>query len=346
MAVTKVGECRRYDDDGHLAIKRLNCGRKGFYYRYVNGRKVNGTRVLRRIAKLVIPPNWREVRISRDAKASIQAVGYDEKNRKQYIYHPQWHAHQQAAKFDRLLAFGQALPAFRERCLTLISKPSWTLSRACALVCLLLDYTGARVGNAQYSKQNNTYGLTTLRRKHVQSQCDDSVELSYVGKHGKPRTLKINDPKLAALVCDCAQQQGYCLFRYQDGNKQWHDVTSEDVNQFIHEELGEDYSCKDFRTWASSRLALIYLPDIVDEVFTSTRKKWEPTLSKRVSRALGNTPTVCRQYYIHPKLFSIKDDAEQCKKLADQVKLQLTQEFTELAHLSPIEKLLIDVISP
>lgn len=340
------GYCNVYSDDSHLSIKRITCGKNRFYYRYASGNKVTGERVLKRIKKLVIPPNWRDTYISRDTKASIQAIGYDEKGRKQYIYHDKWHEQQQVEKFERLVAFGNALPDFREHCLSLISQDTWTLQRACALVCLLLDYTGARVGNAQYSKENNTYGLTTLRRKHVQAQCDDSVELAYVGKHGKPRSLKVNDPELASLICDCAQQQGYCLFRYQDSNGRWHDVTSEDVNEFIHKELGKQFSCKDFRTWASSRFALTNLPDVYDQVANSRTKKWESTLSKVVSAQLGNTPTVCRKYYIHPKLFSVKNDDNMCLKVIKRVRSLQNEEFTQLTHLLPVERLLLDVISP
>jgi DNA topoisomerase-1 len=339
------GYCNVYSDDSHLTIRRIPCGNKRFYYRYSSGKKVTGERVIKRIKKLVIPPNWQNTFISRDRKASIQAVGYDEKGRKQYIYHDKWHEQQQVEKFERLLAFGQALSEFREHCFSLISQPSWTQERACALVCLLLDYTGARVGNAQYSKENETYGLTTLRRKHVQLQCEDSVELAYTGKHGKPRTLKVNDPELASLICDCAQQQGYCLFRYQDKSKHWHDVTSEDVNEFIHKELSEQFSCKDFRTWASSRFALTNLPQVYDQVNSSKTKKWESTLSKVVAAELGNTPTVCRKYYIHPKLFTVQNDKKACEKLISKVRLLNNEDCTQLTNLLPVEKLLLDVIS-
>ncbi|MBR9897238.1 MAG: DNA topoisomerase IB [Gammaproteobacteria bacterium] len=339
------GYCNVHEDDSHLSIKRIACGNKRFYYRYASGKKVTGQRVINRIKKLVIPPNWRDTFISRDSKASVQAIGYDEKGRKQYIYHEKWHEQQQVQKFERLIAFGNALPAFREHCISLISQSSWTLERACALVCLLLDYTGARVGNTQYSKENNTYGLTTLRRKHVQAQCDDSVELAYIGKHGKPRTLKVNDPELASLICDCAQQQGYCLFRYQDHRKQWHDVTSEDVNAFIHEKLSEQFSCKDFRTWASSRFALTVMPNVYERVASSKTKKWESTLSKTVSAELGNTPAVCRKYYIHPKLFVIKNQGEAFEKTLNRVRSLAGEDCTHITHLLPVEKLLLDVIS-
>ncbi|CAD5277145.1 DNA topoisomerase (fragment) [Alteromonas sp. 38] len=243
----------------HLTIKRIACG-KGAYYRYTSGRKVEGQRVLRRIKSLAIPPNWKSVTISRDPKASIQAIGLDAKGRKQYLYHPDWHKQQQVEKFKRLTLFGQKVPEFREFCRALVSGEQWTIERASALVCLLLDYTGVRIGNAQYSKENNTYGLTTLRRKHVQEATLEKVSLEYSGKHSKRRTITIDDPLLASLVCECTQLQGYSLFRYQLSDGSWCDIHSEDVNDFIHAHLGESFSCKDFSNLGGQSICTAKLP--------------------------------------------------------------------------------------
>ncbi|MBU2979310.1 DNA topoisomerase IB [Alteromonas sp. C1M14] len=333
-----------YDDDSHLSIARIRCGKHGFYYRYRSGKKVTGKRVLNRIKKLVIPPNWQNTYISDDSKASLQAVGYDNKNRRQYIYHPLWHKQQQVIKFSRLKEFGRKLPAFRKRCVKLLASGGWHIDKACALVCLLLDYTGARVGNSQYSKQNATYGLTTLRRKHIAKQEQANLRLSYTGKHGKPRLLMIDDPELAKLVNECAEQQGYCLFRYQSADKRWHDVTSEDVNHFIHREFAPQFSCKDFRTWASSRYALLKIPEVIALLSASKTRTWESSLSKLVSKELGNTPTVCRQYYIHPQLFTLQH-SDALSELVSQVKEIKDQGCTSLSHLEPIEKRLLEVIS-
>jgi len=344
--VEKVGLCYHYGDDKHLSISRIKCGKKRFYYRYASGRKVNSKRVLNRIKGLAVPPNWQDTKISKDSKASIQAIGIDEKGRKQYIYHQRWHEHQQAVKFSRLLEFGKQLPQFRQRCLELVEKEAWNYERACALVCLLLDYTGARVGNVQYSKQNNTFGLTTLRRKHLQNFCEDGVALSYIGKHGKTRNLSIDDPELAKLICESAQQQGYSLFRYKDESSRWHDITSEDVNAFIHDNMSEDFSCKDFRTWAASRFALMCLGDTYREIQESTNKKWQSTLSKRVAAEIGNTPSVCRQYYIHPKLLCLDDAPQQLQDTLSKIdSFSLDAEYN-LEVLSPVEKVLMDIVSP
>ncbi|MDO6568093.1 DNA topoisomerase IB [Alteromonas sp. 1_MG-2023] len=328
----------------HLSISRIRCG-KGAYYRYKNGRKVEGERVLNRIKALAIPPNWKNVVISKEPKANIQAIGLDAKGRKQYLYHPEWHKQQQADKFRRLALFGEKMPEFRGYCRTLVNGEKWTLERASALVCLLLDYTGVRIGNSQYSKENNTYGLTTLRRKHVQEASIEKVLLAYSGKHSKHRTITIDDPLLASLVCECTELQGYSLFRYQLDNGSWCDIHSEDVNAFIHEHLGEDFSCKDFRTWAASRFALQSFPDVDRYLREGRNRKWPNSLSAHVSKMLGNTPTVCRQYYIHPKLYSVFDDKTQFEKLL----MQLQQEQNELCDPTErdlsTEKLLLAIIS-
>ncbi|QCZ93616.1 DNA topoisomerase IB [Salinimonas iocasae] len=289
--------------DSELGIIRKRRG-KGFEYFYVSGRKVQSGRVLDRLSKLVIPPNWQNVRIATNPSDNLQATGYDAKNRKQYIYHPKWHEQQQALKFERLSGFGSVLPEFRQYCWGKVEKDDWTPEKTLSLICLLLDHTGLRIGNRNYTQQNNTYGLTTLRRKHVQ-QDDDHVTLSFVGKHNKPRNVEVEDGKLADLVAQSAQERGYALFRYEDRAGRWHDIDSDDVNQFIHDRLGAEYSCKDFRTWGASRFALFSMPEVALKVKENKRRSWPATLTSHVASMLGNTPTVCRQYYLHPNIYSI-----------------------------------------
>jgi DNA topoisomerase-1 len=341
----KVGKCSHYLDDAHLSIRRKKVSAKRFFYFYSSGRKVTGKRVLNRILSLAVPPNWQETRISKDSKASVQAVGYDEKGRKQYIYHRQWHEYQQKVKFARLNEFGNALPAFREYCYSMLVLPEWTIERACSLVCLLLDYTGARVGNAQYSKTNQTFGITTLRRKHIDAECDDYITLSYRGKHSKERNLHIDDPKLVLHIRDSAQQQGYCLFRYKQRDGSWHNVTSEDVNAFIHKNMGRNFSCKDFRTWAASRFALLCLDTVNHAVKQVKSRNWQSTLSKNVAKELGNTAAVCRKYYIHPKLLYLEHSPDLCKKLCADVSALISKKYSRGKQLSALEKILLNIIS-
>jgi DNA topoisomerase-1 len=166
-----------------------------------------------------------------------------------------------------------------------------------------------------------------------------------VGKHGKPRQLTIEDPALAALVNESSEKPGYCLFRYQNGEGKWQDVTSDDVNQFIHENLGNSFSCKDFRTWAASRQALLMLPRVHEEIDQAKNKKWESTLSKSVSKALGNTPNICRKYYIHPNLFTLLKDKQSTKNLILQVSTLMQENLSHFTAYERIERLLLGVIS-
>ena len=325
-------------------IERKRVGR-GFAYYYDSGRKVTSQRVLKRIDKLVVPPNWKNVRIARSASADLQAVGFDAKNRKQYIYHEQWHKKRQQEKFKRLSEFGIALPEFRKRCWDWVEQSDWTPQRSLALICLLLDHTGLRAGNRQYTRKNNTFGLTTLRRKHFVHD-EQGVHLAFVGKHNKPRDVTVDDPRLAELVSQSAEARGYALFRYTDDNGQWHDIDSDDVNAFIHENLDPQFSAKDFRTWTASRYALLSLPELEAILQKQRQRKWSTTLTKHVAQMLGNTPSVCRQYYLHPKLYETVDNAEKRRYLLEQTKGCIPGELIDDQAIGAIEKVLFEVIDP
>ncbi|WP_421131558.1 DNA topoisomerase IB [Alteromonas sp. A079] len=338
------GIVRMTNHDEHLHIMRSGCAEKGFYYRYKNGRRVTKAKVLTRIERLVIPPNWRSVRISKLPKASIQAIGKDEKNRRQYIYHYQWHKQQQAEKFASLRQFGLAIDDFRTHCFKYLETKAWSLERVCALVGLLLDKTGARIGHSQYTQENSTYGLSTLRRKHAEVR-EDRILFKYTGKHNKPRTLEVTDPTLSTLVEECINLQGYAIFRYQTNDAKWRDLTSEDMNHFIHQYMSDNYSCKYFRTWAASRIALRVLPEVHASVNARKNRKWAPTLAKHVSKVLGNTPVVCRKYYIHPKLFAALDDQQMRNELISNVNTILNEKCEETSTQVQLERLLLKVIS-
>ena len=325
-----------------LDIARKRIGR-GFAYFYGSGRKVKSHRVINRINNLVIPPNWKDVRIAKAATADLQAVGYDAKDRKQYIYHDQWHKKRQQEKFERLSEFGTALPEFRRRCWEWVEKPDWTPHRSLALICLLLDHTGLRAGNRQYTRKNNTFGLTTLRRKHFVHD-SRGVHLSFIGKHNKPRNVTVDDPRLAELVSQSAEARGYALFRYTDENGQWHDIDSDDVNAFIHENLDAQFSAKDFRTWTASRYAILSLPELEATLLKQRQRKWSTTLTKHVAKMLGNTPSVCRQYYLHPKLYESVENAEKRRLLLDETKGCIPGEFFDDQAISAVEKVLFKVI--
>ncbi len=325
-----------------LEIRRVKRG-KGFTYFYPTGHKVTSQRVIKRLQKLGIPPVWQDVRIAKDATADLQATGYDTKGRKQYIYHELWHKRQQAAKFSRLSHFGEALPDFRRYCWEQVDRTKWREEKTLALVCLLLDHTGLRAGNRQYTSQNNTYGLTTLRRKHVDTE-DGQARLSFVGKHNKAREVEIENPELSKLVAQSAEARGYALFRYEDPPGHWQDIDSDDVNNFIHTHMGDEFSCKDFRTWGASRFGLFSLPDVEEKILENKRRSWPATLTSHVASMLGNTPAVCRQYYLHPQLVKLVEDSRPRTETLTEMRQIIQKQGMSDASVSATEKLLNTII--
>lgn len=281
------------------SITRKPRGR-GFEYFDKNRLKIRSRGFLRYVKNLAIPPMWQDVGISTDQQYRIQAIGYDVKKRKQYIYHPDWVAQQQAQKFAKLLDFSQALPHMRGLILKNSEQPTWNIEKVAALATRILDETGIRIGNKQYSQQNETFGLTTLRRKHLNSS-DDFIELDFKGKHGQRRRVTIEDTQLVSLIESSAEKPGYSLLRYKESGK-WYDLTSDEVNQYIRSISGADFTSKDFRTWAGTRLAVEYAAECEYIVSQYPRKRFKSTLVKKVAGALGNTPAICEKYYIHPKV--------------------------------------------
>jgi DNA topoisomerase I len=287
----------------HLCISRQRRG-KGFEYKAAR-RKVTAD-MQRRIRKLAIPPMWEEVLIAVRDDCHIQAIGRDAKGRKQYIYHEQWHLAQQQKKFERLAHFAQALPAMRKQCRALLRKRQWTKEKVLALLVLILDETGIRIGNRQYLQANNTYGLTTLCRKHLAVH-GRTVSFHFRGKSGKDLQVDIDDPALSALIRKSAQLPGYSIFRYQQPDGSWQDIDSDDVNEFIRTHMGEEFSCKDFRTWVGTRLVLEVYPQVLEQSKEQPRKKMLNLLVGNIAEELGNTVAVCRSYYIHPLLLELAE---------------------------------------
>ncbi len=287
----------------HFSIERRKYG-KGFQYFDDAGYKINDTKRLSRIKKLVIPPMWQKVKICDLTNGHVQAFGYDLKGRKQYIYHEEWHIAQQVEKFNRVVSFAKKLPKFRKFCLEKLTTKGWHQEKVLALMVLVLDETGLRIGNNRYSEINKTYGLSTLRRRHVQLE-EDELLLEFVGKRGKQRKVEIQDPFLIKSITLCAELPGYALFRYKNEQGCWEDIDSEDVNSFVKKHMGNRYSCKDFRTWVGTRLAYELYPKAMEEKQISPRKQVTNILLGLVAKELGNTPAICRQYYIHPKILSL-----------------------------------------
>jgi DNA topoisomerase I len=288
----------RHSEDDSFCFSRVKRG-KGFSFLDENGEKITSKEKLARIKKLVIPPMWTDVKICKFEDGHIQAVGRDLKGRKQYIYHPEWEKIRQEEKFERMSKFGRILPKLRKKVEKDLKVRGWPKNKILALMVAVLDETGIRIGNKQYEKENKTYGLTTLRRKHLAVE-GKSLSLSYKGKSNIEREVTIEDKAIVRHIKRVAELPGYELFKYMDAEGKVHRLDSHDVQEYIKENMGEEFSCKDFRTWVGSRLAIELFPDAVQQKEESPRKKLETILVCQVAGELGNTPSICRGYYIHP----------------------------------------------
>lgn len=286
--------------DGDAGIAREKV-RGGFRYRDIKGRIVRDRKVLARIRALAIPPAWTRVWICPSPNGHLQAVGRDARGRKQYLYHPAFRARKDFEKFDRLAAFGRALPHLRRRIAADLRRPGLPREKVLAAVARLLDRTHLRIGNAEYRRTNQSFGLSTLLDRHV-SFSSRSMRLKFNGKSGIAHERVVTDRKLAAVVRRCRDVPGQHLFQYRDARGQPRSITSTDVNDYIRRAAGGEFTAKDFRTWAgtvdaAARLAAEELPDS-----TKAAERVVVRVVREVATTLGNTPAVCRKSYIHPKV--------------------------------------------
>lgn len=304
----------RHSCDTEPGLSRRRCGR-GMAYRDAQGRAVRDPKMLARIRRLAIPPAWQQVWICADERGHLQATGRDARGRKQYRYHPQWLAVSGEHKFDQLRAFGQRLPAIRQRVQrALAAGDEPTRTRVLATLVRLLDTTAARIGNSAYARDNGSYGLSTLRRRHVRSE-GDVVRLGYVGKSGVAHTVRVTDPRVAAMVRRCRDLPGQALFTYQDADGSVHAIDSGDVNDWLSSTTGTiaadgqepRITAKSFRTWHASVQALALLLAAAER---NSRAGTDPpegpaSVLEAVARYLGNTVAVCRRAYIHPAVLTL-----------------------------------------
>ncbi|MGH6910563.1 MAG: DNA topoisomerase IB [Phenylobacterium sp.] len=287
-----------YVSDLDPGIRRRKAG-LGFNYKDAKGQAVTDEATLDRIRKLAIPPAWTDVWIAPTARGHIQATGRDVKGRKQYRYHDKWRAQRDGGKFDRLIAFGRALPKLRARVDRDLALRGLPREKVLAAVLRVMEMTLIRVGNEEYAKANKSFGLTTLRDRHARIGSERAV-FEFRGKSGKTHQTSFRDRRLARVVKACQDLPGQRLFQYLDDEGARHVVESADVNAYLREAMGEDFSAKDFRTWAgtvAAARALVTLPACADE--GGARRNLN-TCVKAVAGVLGNTPAVCRSAYIHP----------------------------------------------
>jgi DNA topoisomerase-1 len=291
----------RYVSDSAPGIRRRKRG-KGFSYVGSDGRAINDETTLARIRKLAIPPAYTEVWICPSANGHIQATGRDARGRKQYRYHPKWREVRDETKFGRMLAFSEALPVIRQRVERDLGTPGLPREKVVAAVVHLLECTGIRVGNDEYARANRSFGLTTLQDDHVKVR-GSTMRFHFRGKGGKHHSVSLNNKRLARVVRRCQALPGEDLFQYVDENGVQQTIGSSDVNDYLRETTGEDFTAKDFRTWAGTTLALEALEDLGPAV---TEKEAKATILQaidRVSEQLNNTRAICRKYYVHPLVF-------------------------------------------
>ena len=292
----------RRSDPSVPGLTRRRAG-KGFTYLDGNGRRITDAEVLDRIKALVIPPAWEDVWICPRPDGHLQAVGIDARGRRQYRYHDDWRRRRDAEKFDRVLEFARCLPRLRRRCLELLAGDDLSRERVLACAVRLLDLGFFRIGGEEYVDQNGSYGLATLRKEHVTLHRDDTLTFDYPAKSGQRRVLTLVDADIVAVVGALRRRRSGPaeLFAYRDGRK-WVDVRSNDVNKFVEELSGGEFTAKDFRTWAGTVLAAVAL-GVADRAESETARKRAVTRAyQEVAHYLGNTPAVCRKSYVDPRV--------------------------------------------
>jgi DNA topoisomerase-1 len=288
----------RYMSDTKPGIQRKRSG-NGFYYVDAEGKTVRDRETLARVKSLVIPPAWTRVWICTSPKGHLQATGRDARGRKQSRYHPRWREVRDETKYERMMIFGAALPMIRERVEQDLGMPGLPRPKVLATIVRLMEMTLIRVGNEEYARQNQSYGLTTMRNKHVDVD-GSTVTFHFQGKSRVQHTVDITDRRLARIVQRCQDIPGYELFQYVDKDGTHHSVDSADVNEYLRDISGEEFTAKDFRTWAGSVLACEMLWEFEKFESETEAKRNVVQAIKLVAARLGNTPSVCRKCYVHP----------------------------------------------
>lgn len=321
-----------YVSDADPGIRRKRAG-KGFSYIGLDGAPIKDSDELERIKKLAIPPAYTRVWICPDPRGHIQATGRDARGRKQYRYHPRWRDVRDATKYGRMIAFAQALPQIRQRVDQDLRRKGMPREKVLAAVVRLLETTLIRVGNDEYARSNNSYGLTTMLDKHVQIR-GARMQFRFKGKSGVKHTVAINDKRLAKIVQRSKDIPGQELFQYIDDDGQPQDIGSGDVNAYLREISGQEFTAKDFRTWAGTVLAMLALQELEAFDKQAQARKNVVQAIERVAERLGNTPSVCRKCYVHPEVLNAYLDGTLLTFLKDQAEQELSD---ELAALPPEE---------
>ena len=318
----------QYVSDSKPGIARKRNG-KGFSYLTSDGTAVRDAETLARIRGLAIPPAWQYVWICRSAKGHIQATGYDARRRKQYRYHPRWREVRDQEKYGRMIAFAHALPRIRRRVNRHLKCPGLPRAKVLAAVVRLLEATLIRVGNDEYAKSNHSFGLTTMRGEHAQIN-GSTICFEFRGKSGREHEIDIKDRRLARIVARCQELPGQELFQFVDEKGEVRDVRSEDVNEYLREISGEDFTAKDFRTWAGTVLAAKLLQEFKEFDSQAAAKRNVVLAIEHVAGRLGNTKAICRKCYIHPAVIDAYLEKSLIQTVRDETARELREELKSL----------------
>jgi DNA topoisomerase-1 len=318
----------RYVTDAEPGIRRRRAGR-GFSYTDSDGRRITDRKLLARLKSLAIPPAWTDVWICASPRGHLQATGRDARGRKQYRYHPRWHAARDEVKYERMIAFGQALPAIRRRVDRDLGLSGLPRERVLAAVVRLLEKTRVRVGNEEYARENRSFGLTTLRNHHA-SVGESRIRFRFRGKAGKEHDVELSDRRLARIVARCQDLPGQALFTYLDTDGEPRSIGSADVNDYLREITGEDFTAKDFRTWSGTVLAAWALSELEEFDSEAQAKKNVVRAVEAVAEHLGNTPAISRKSYVHPEVIDAYLDGDVVRDARRRAEKRLSESLQEL----------------
>jgi DNA topoisomerase-1 len=322
----------RYVHDDRPGIRREPAG-DGFRYLDAKGEPVDDEATLKRIKSLAIPPAWTDVWICPQANGHLQATGRDARGRKQYRYHPKWREVRDEVKYERMINFGKALPKIRKEVDRALGLPGLPREKVLATIVYLLEATMMRIGNDEYARENKSYGLTTLRNRHVRIDGSE-VEFRFRGKSGVYQDVKVHDRRLARIIQRTRDLPGQDLFQYLDEDGETHTVGSADVNDYLRTITGEDYTAKDFRTWSGTVLAAMALQEFEAVDSDAQAKKNIVRAIESVAERLGNTPSVCRKCYVHPAVLDAYLDGTMLEGLRARAEESLVE---DLKNLQPEE---------
>jgi DNA topoisomerase-1 len=325
--------------DEKPGIRRKRSG-KGFVYETASGDRVKDDAALMRIKSLAIPPAWTDVWICSRANGHIQSTGRDARGRKQYRYHPKFREVREGTKYHHMLAFAESLPAIRRKVQEHLALRGLPREKVLATIVHLLEATLIRVGSDEYARTNKSYGLTTLKNRHVEVN-GSALKFNFKGKSGKIWKLNVRDRRIAKVIRACQDLPGQELFQYVDENGENRDVTSTDVNTYLREVSGEDITAKDFRTWHGTVLAALALQEFEKfDSHASAKRNIRDSIQKVAAR-LGNTPTICRKCYVHPEIITTYIEGSLLLEVKEKAEAELRD---DLAALQPEEAAVLTLL--